>query len=52
LWRPGTKSFSATNAYGGPSCPFIYESCIRDAKKALDIAEKSSASRLAAQAGV
>ncbi|KAH8997121.1 hypothetical protein EDB86DRAFT_926966 [Lactarius hatsudake] len=31
---------------------FIYESCIRDAKKALDIAEKSSASRLAAQAGV
>ncbi|KAH9038181.1 hypothetical protein EDB85DRAFT_526111 [Lactarius pseudohatsudake] len=31
---------------------FIYESCIRDAEKALKIAEKSSASRLAAQAGV
>ncbi|KAH9032058.1 AAA domain-containing protein [Lactarius pseudohatsudake] len=31
---------------------FVYESCIRDAKKALNIAEKSSASRLAAQAGV
>ncbi|KAH9048672.1 hypothetical protein EDB83DRAFT_2553548 [Lactarius deliciosus] len=31
---------------------FIYESCIRDAEKALRIAEKSSASRLAAQAGV
>ena len=31
---------------------FIYESCIRDAKKALKIAEKSSASRLAAHAGV
>ncbi|KAH8981146.1 hypothetical protein EDB92DRAFT_2055683 [Lactarius akahatsu] len=31
---------------------FIHESCIRDAKKALDIAEKSLASRLAAQAGV
>ncbi|KAI9431022.1 hypothetical protein H4582DRAFT_1335637 [Lactarius indigo] len=31
---------------------FIYESCIRDAEKALNIAEKSSASRLAAQAGV
>jgi len=30
---------------------FIYESCIRDAEKALKIAEKSSASRLAAQAG-
>ncbi|KAH8998233.1 hypothetical protein EDB86DRAFT_3234341 [Lactarius hatsudake] len=31
---------------------FIYESCIRDAEKALRIAEKSSASRLAAHAGV
>jgi hypothetical protein len=31
---------------------FIYESCIRDAEKALKIAEKSSASRLAAYAGV
>ncbi len=31
---------------------FIYESCIRDAEKALKIAEKSSASRLTAQAGV
>ncbi|KAH9052543.1 hypothetical protein EDB87DRAFT_1570453 [Lactarius vividus] len=31
---------------------FIYESCICDAEKALKIAEKSSASRLAAQAGV
>jgi hypothetical protein len=31
---------------------FIYESCIRDAEKALKIAEKSSASRLAAHAGV
>ena len=31
---------------------FIYESCIRDAGKALKIAEKSSASRLAAHAGV
>ncbi|KAI9440180.1 hypothetical protein BJY52DRAFT_1178378 [Lactarius psammicola] len=30
---------------------FIYKSCIRDAEKALKIAEKSSASRLAAQAG-
>ena len=31
---------------------FIYESCVRDAEKALKIAEKSSASRLAAHAGV
>jgi hypothetical protein len=31
---------------------FIYESCIRDAEKARKIAEKSSASRLAARAGV
>ncbi|KAH9014346.1 hypothetical protein EDB85DRAFT_875353 [Lactarius pseudohatsudake] len=31
---------------------FIYESCIHDAQKALKIAKKSSASRLAAQAGV
>ncbi|KAI9431019.1 hypothetical protein H4582DRAFT_1823204 [Lactarius indigo] len=31
---------------------FIYKSCIRDAEKALKIAEKSSASRLAAHAGV
>jgi hypothetical protein len=31
---------------------FIYESCIRDAEKALKIAEKSSASRLAAHAGI
>jgi hypothetical protein len=31
---------------------FIYESCIRDAEKALKIAQKSSASRLAAKAGV
>ncbi|KAI9445926.1 hypothetical protein H4582DRAFT_1805091 [Lactarius indigo] len=31
---------------------FIYESCIRDGEKALKIAEKSSASRLAAHAGV
>ena len=31
---------------------FIYESCIRDAEKALKIAQKSSASRLAANAGV
>jgi hypothetical protein len=31
---------------------FIYESCIRDAEKALKIAKKSSASRLAAHAGV
>jgi len=31
---------------------FIYESCIRDAEKALKIAEKSSASRLAANAGI
>ncbi|KAH8998229.1 hypothetical protein EDB86DRAFT_2828513 [Lactarius hatsudake] len=31
---------------------FIYESCIRDAEKALKIAEKSSAPRLAAQAGM
>ncbi|KAH9011840.1 hypothetical protein EDB84DRAFT_994480 [Lactarius hengduanensis] len=31
---------------------FIYESCIRDAEKALKIAEKSSASRLAAHAEV
>jgi len=31
---------------------FIYESCIRDAEKALKIAQKSSASRLAAHAGV
>ena len=31
---------------------FIYESCIRDAGKALKMAEKSSASRLAARAGV
>jgi hypothetical protein len=31
---------------------FIYESCIRDAEKALKIAEKSSASRLAAHAVV
>ncbi|KAH9048647.1 hypothetical protein EDB83DRAFT_2676911 [Lactarius deliciosus] len=31
---------------------FIYESCIHDAEKALKIAKKSSASRLAAQAGV
>ncbi|KAI9445891.1 hypothetical protein H4582DRAFT_1843114 [Lactarius indigo] len=31
---------------------FIYESCIRDAEKALKIAEKSSASRLAARAAV
>jgi len=31
---------------------FIYESCIHDAKKALKIAEKSAASRLAANAGI
>ena len=31
---------------------FIYESCISDGEKALKIAEKSSASRLAAHAGV
>ena len=31
---------------------FIYESCIRDAEKALAIAQKSTASRLAARAGV
>jgi hypothetical protein len=31
---------------------FIYESCIRDAEKALTIAYKSTASRLAARAGV
>ena len=31
---------------------FIYESCIRDARKALDLAEKSSASRMAARANV
>ena len=31
---------------------FIYESCIRDAEKALSIAQKSTASRLAARAGV
>jgi hypothetical protein len=31
---------------------FVYESCIRDATKALCIAEKSTASRLAARAGV
>jgi hypothetical protein len=31
---------------------FIYESCIRDAEKALTIAHKSTASRLAARAGV
>ncbi|KAF8265013.1 hypothetical protein EI94DRAFT_400563 [Lactarius quietus] len=31
---------------------FIFESCIRDAEKALKIAEKSSASRLAARAGI
>ncbi|KAH9987465.1 AAA domain-containing protein [Russula compacta] len=31
---------------------FIYESCIRDAEKALAIAKKSTASRLAARAGV
>jgi hypothetical protein len=31
---------------------FIYESCIRDAKKALSIAHKSTASRLAARAGI
>jgi hypothetical protein len=30
---------------------FIYESCIRDAEKALAIAQKSTASRLAARAG-
>ena len=31
---------------------FIYESCIRDAEKACSIAQKSTASRLAARAGV
>ena len=31
---------------------FIYESCIRDAEKALKIAENSSASRLTARAGM
>jgi hypothetical protein len=31
---------------------FIYESCIRDAEKALSIAQKSTASRLAARAGL
>ena len=31
---------------------FIYESCIRDAEKALTVAQKSTASRLAARAGV
>jgi hypothetical protein len=31
---------------------FIYESCIRDAEKARSIAQKSTASRLAARAGV
>jgi len=31
---------------------FIYESCIRDAEKARVVAEKSTASRLAARAGV
>jgi hypothetical protein len=31
---------------------FIYESCIRDAEKARTIAQKSTASRLAARAGV
>ncbi|KAI9451304.1 hypothetical protein BJY52DRAFT_119999 [Lactarius psammicola] len=31
---------------------FVYESCVHDAEKALKIVEKSSASRLAAQAGV
>ncbi|KAF8263570.1 hypothetical protein EI94DRAFT_1772886 [Lactarius quietus] len=31
---------------------FIFESCIRDAEKAVKIAEKSSASRLAARAGM
>jgi hypothetical protein len=31
---------------------FIYESCIRDAEKALKIAQKSSASRLTANAGI
>jgi hypothetical protein len=31
---------------------FIYESCIRDAQKALVIAERSTASRLAARAGI
>ena len=31
---------------------FLYESCIRDAEKALYLAQKSTASRLAARAGV
>ena len=31
---------------------FIYESCTRDAEKALTVAQKSTASRLAARAGV
>jgi hypothetical protein len=31
---------------------FIYESCVRDAEKALTVAQKSTASRLAARAGV
>ena len=31
---------------------FLYESCIRDAEKALSIAQNSTASRLAARAGV
>ena len=31
---------------------FIYESCVRDAGKALTVAQKSTASRLAARAGV
>ena len=31
---------------------FIYDSCIRDADKALSIAQKSTASRLAARAGI
>jgi hypothetical protein len=31
---------------------FIYESCVRDAEKALTVAHKSTASRLAARAGI
>ena len=31
---------------------FIYESCVRDAEKALTVAQKSTASRLAARAGL
>jgi hypothetical protein len=35
-----------------PYVSFIYESCIRDAEKALSIAQKSTALRQAVRAGV